>query len=226
MLIPVGLYVLPRLFERVALLRNREVFILAVGAVALGAAYVASLFGISIALGAFVAGVLVGESDLSHQILGEIEPLRDILAGLFFVSVGMLVDPLFIVQNLPLVAATVALIVVLKGAVIAGLIRLFGYCRPHLSPDGRGAGPGRRAVVPARVDWRRPTRRRHDGVQRDAGRLGAQHDPGARRCWQLRRHWRAVSIDRARSIRARSRPSRQSGGDGSPSSAGTAGWAR
>ena len=51
------------------------------------------------ALGAFVAGVLVGESDLSHQILGEVQPLRDILAGLFFVSVGMLVDPLFIVQT-------------------------------------------------------------------------------------------------------------------------------
>lgn len=126
-LVPVGLYALPHLFERVALLRNREVFILAVGAVALGAAYAASLFGISIALGAFVAGVLVGESDLSHQILGEIEPLRDILAGLFFVSVGMLVDPLFVVQNVPLVTVAVGLIILLKGAVIAGLIRLFGY---------------------------------------------------------------------------------------------------
>jgi CPA2 family monovalent cation:H+ antiporter-2 len=126
-LIPVGLYGLPHLFERVALLRNREVFILAVGAVALGAAYAASLFGISIALGAFVAGVVVGESDLSHQILGEVEPLRDILAGLFFVSVGMLVDPLFIIQNAPLVTATVALIILVKGGLIAGLIRLFGY---------------------------------------------------------------------------------------------------
>ena len=126
-LIPVGLYALPLLFERIALLRNREVFILSVGAVALGAAYVSSLFGISIALGAFVAGVVVGESDLSHQILGEIEPLRDILAGLFFVSVGMLVDPTFIVQNVPLVIATVVLIVLVKGAVIAGLVRLFGY---------------------------------------------------------------------------------------------------
>jgi CPA2 family monovalent cation:H+ antiporter-2 len=126
-LIPVGLFVLPRVFEHIARFRNREVFILSVGAVALGAAYVSSLFGISIALGAFVAGVLVGESDLSHQILGEIEPLRDILAGLFFVSVGMLVDPTFIVQNVPLVTATVVLIVLVKGALIAGLVRLFGY---------------------------------------------------------------------------------------------------
>ncbi|MGE3268605.1 MAG: cation:proton antiporter [Chloroflexota bacterium] len=127
LLVPVGLYVLPALFEWVARMRNREVFILAVGAVALGAAFVASLFGISIAMGAFVAGVLVSESDLSHQILGEIEPLRDILAGLFFVSVGMLVDPFFIIQNVPLVAATVVLIVLVKGSVIAGLVRAFGY---------------------------------------------------------------------------------------------------
>lgn len=126
-LIPLGLYGFPTLFERIALLRNREVFILSIGAVALGAAFVSSLFGISIALGAFIAGVVVGESDLSHQILGEIEPLRDILAGLFFVSVGMLVDPFFIVQNVPLVVATVGLIVLVKGAVIAGLVRIFGY---------------------------------------------------------------------------------------------------
>lgn len=126
-LIPLGLYGFPMLFERIALLRNREIFILSIGAVALGAAFVSSLFGISIALGAFIAGVVVGESDLSHQILGEIEPLRDILAGLFFVSVGMLVDPFFIVQNVPLVVATLALIVLVKGAVIAVLIRLFGY---------------------------------------------------------------------------------------------------
>jgi CPA2 family monovalent cation:H+ antiporter-2 len=127
LLIPVGLFLLPYLFERIALLRNREVFILSIGAVVLGAAFVSSLFGISIALGAFVAGVVVGESDLSHQILGEIEPLRDILAGLFFVSVGMLLDPPFIAQNVPLIAATLALIVVVKGGLIAGLVRLFGY---------------------------------------------------------------------------------------------------
>ena len=127
LLIPVGLFVLPRIFEKIALVRNREVFILSVGVVALGAAFVASLFGISIALGAFVAGVLIGESDLSHQILGEIEPLRDILAGLFFVSIGMLVDPYFIVQNIPLVVATLLLIVLLKGLVIAVLVRAFRY---------------------------------------------------------------------------------------------------
>lgn len=129
-LIPVGLFVLPRLLERVALLRNREVFILAIGAVVLGAAYVSSLFGVSVALGAFVAGVVIGESDLSHQILGEIQPLRDVFSGLFFVSVGMLVDPAFVVQQAPLVLTTLVLIVALKGGLVAGLARLAGVAAP------------------------------------------------------------------------------------------------
>jgi len=72
-----------------------------------------------------VAGILVGESDLSHQILGEIQPLRDILAGLFFVSIGMLVDPRFVLEYAPLVAATVALIA-LQGAPADGL-GVFGF---------------------------------------------------------------------------------------------------
>src|ERR671934_220388 len=109
-LIPLGLVVLPRLFEHVAALQSREVFVLLVAAVALGIAYASSFFGVSLALGAFMAGLVVGESDLSHQILGAILPLRDIFAALFFVSVGMLVDPAFVAQHWPLVLLTVALL--------------------------------------------------------------------------------------------------------------------
>ena len=127
LLIPVGSRLLPWFFERVAVFRQREVFILTVGAVALGTAYVSSLFGLSLALGAFVAGVVVSESDLSHQILGEIIPLRDVFAGLFFVSVGILVDPGFVVRNLPLVLIVVALIVVVKGVMSSILTMLFHY---------------------------------------------------------------------------------------------------
>jgi CPA2 family monovalent cation:H+ antiporter-2 len=121
LLVPVGSRVLPWIFERVAALQNREVFLLTVAAIALGTAYAASLFGLSLALGAFVAGVVVSESDLSHQIIGEIAPLRDIFTALFFISVGMLVDPGFVLRNLPLVLLTVALIVLVKGVIIAGL---------------------------------------------------------------------------------------------------------
>jgi CPA2 family monovalent cation:H+ antiporter-2 len=126
LLIPIGLRLLPWFFERVASLRNREVFVLAVGGVALGLAYSASFFGLSLALGAFVAGVVVGESDLSHQILGDVLPLRDIFAGLFFVSVGMLVDPRFVISHVPLLLVVLALIVPVKGALCAALATLFG----------------------------------------------------------------------------------------------------
>jgi CPA2 family monovalent cation:H+ antiporter-2 len=119
LLIPLGLRVLPWIFDWIAELRSREVFVLSVGVAALGLAYGATFFGLSLALGAFVAGIVVGESDLSHQILGDIMPLRDIFAGLFFVSVGMLVDPGFVARHLPLLALTVALIMVVKGSISA-----------------------------------------------------------------------------------------------------------
>ncbi len=126
LLVPVGLRVLPWLFERVAELRNREIFVLTVGAVALGLAWTATLFGLSLALGAFVVGVVVSESDLSHQILGEVLPLRDIFAGLFFVSVGMLVDPGFVLRNLPLLLLTTLLIVLVKGPLSAAIAWMLG----------------------------------------------------------------------------------------------------
>lgn len=126
-LLPLGTRLLPWLFERAAALRNREVFVLLVVGVALLTAYVASWFGLSLALGAFLAGLVVGESDLSHQILGEVMPVRDIFAALFFVSVGMLVDPAFVVANLGLVALVVALILGFKGVLCGLLVWLGGY---------------------------------------------------------------------------------------------------
>ncbi|MPZ14018.1 MAG: sodium:proton antiporter [Chloroflexi bacterium] len=127
LVVPLGYIVLPRLFQQIAALRNREVFVLAIGAVALGTAFGATFFGLSVALGAFIAGIVVSESDLSHQILGEIAPLRDIFAGLFFVSVGMLANPLYVAENLALVLVGILLIVVVKGA-ISGLIIALARC--------------------------------------------------------------------------------------------------
>jgi CPA2 family monovalent cation:H+ antiporter-2 len=113
-------------FTQIAILHNREIFILSVTVVALGLAYSASLFGLSLALGAFVAGIVVAESDLSHQILGDILPLRDIFSGLFFVSIGMLVDPLFVVQNLPHLLVAIALIIGVKGLVVSVIASVLG----------------------------------------------------------------------------------------------------
>ncbi len=126
LLIPVGLRVFPALFEWIASFRSREVFVLAVAAVALGTAFGATLFGVSLALGAFVAGLVAGDSDLSHHVLGEIVPLRDVLAGLFFVSVGMLVDPPFVAANLPLVLLALGLIVLAKGGLVSAIALSFG----------------------------------------------------------------------------------------------------
>lgn len=126
LLVPFGLRVLPWIFEHVQSLRNAEIFVLTVAVVALGLAYSATFFGLSLALGAFVVGVVVSESDLSHQILGNVLPLRDIFAGLFFVSVGMLVDPIFVLQNLPLMLLTLTVIMLVKGPMSALFAWLLG----------------------------------------------------------------------------------------------------
>ena len=123
--LPLGLRVLPWVMERVAILRSREVFVLTIVAVALGTAYVSEFFGLSLALGAFVAGLLISETEISYQALGELAPLRDVFAGIFFVSVGMLVDPAFVAGALPLVLVAVVLVVPVKGAMVAALAFLF-----------------------------------------------------------------------------------------------------
>jgi CPA2 family monovalent cation:H+ antiporter-2 len=125
-LIPIGLWVLPRAFERVALLRSREVFVLCVVSVALGTAYVSELFGLSLALGAFLAGLLIGESDISHHIAGELGPLRDVFAGVFFVSIGMLINPAFMVASPLLVLLALVLIIPVKGSICGTFAWLLG----------------------------------------------------------------------------------------------------
>jgi CPA2 family monovalent cation:H+ antiporter-2 len=121
----IGARLLPWLLGRIARDRSRELFILAVVAVALGDAFgAAELFGVSLALGAFLAGVVLGESDLGHQVGDEVTPLRDIFTVLFFVSVGMLVDPAVLVTNTGQVLALTALVVAGKAlvTVLLGLV--------------------------------------------------------------------------------------------------------
>ena len=113
-----GAKVLPWLLLRIAYTRSRELFILAVVALALGTAFgAAELFGVSLALGAFLAGVIISESDVSHQVGADIIPFRDIFSVLFFVSVGMLVDPAYVLANIGQVLALTALVVVGKAVI-------------------------------------------------------------------------------------------------------------
>jgi CPA2 family monovalent cation:H+ antiporter-2 len=125
----VGRRLLPWLLVRVARTGSREVFTLAVLAAALGVAFIASsLFGVSFALGAFFAGVVLGESDVGHQAAAEAMPLQRIFAAIFFVSVGMLMDPAAVAAQ-PLASAAAVLSVLL--AIAGGTLGLLLLLRVH-----------------------------------------------------------------------------------------------
>jgi CPA2 family monovalent cation:H+ antiporter-2 len=125
LMLVIGVRLLPWLLTRIAFTRSRELFILAIVAIAVGTALgSAELFGVSLALGAFLAGVVLGESPISHQIGAEVVPFRDVFTVLFFVSVGMLVNPAYVFANAGQVLALLALIVVGKPllTVVMGLV--------------------------------------------------------------------------------------------------------
>ena len=126
-LLVLGFWGLPWLMRRLAGERSRELFLLAVVCIGLGAAFGTYYFGLSAAFGAFVAGLLISESEYAHQALADIVPLRDIFATLFFVSLGMLADLDFVVANPAMVAGVVAIIILGKFAICSFIPWLFGY---------------------------------------------------------------------------------------------------
>jgi monovalent cation:H+ antiporter-2, CPA2 family len=127
-MIVIGARVVPWILVAVARDGSRELFTLGVLAVALGIAFASSaVFGVSLALGAFLAGVVVGESDVSHQAAADAVPLRDAFAVLFFVSVGMLVDPAFLLAHPLEIALVVGLIVLAKSVAAFLIVTVLGY---------------------------------------------------------------------------------------------------
>lgn len=124
----VGTRIVPWALEQVARTGSRELFTLSVLALALGIAYVsAELFGVSFALGAFFAGVVLSESDFSHQAAADSLPLKDAFAVLFFVSIGMLFDPTILVRD-PLAVLTVLLVIVFGKSLAAfAIVLAVGY---------------------------------------------------------------------------------------------------
>ncbi|MEN9933430.1 MAG: hypothetical protein RLZZ387_9 [Chloroflexota bacterium] len=125
----VGTRIIPWVLRRVAAWNSRELFTISVLAVGLGVGYATYLAGLSFAFGAFVAGMVLSESDYSHQALSDIVPVRDVFGMLFFVSVGMLLDPAFVVANLGPILLVVAAALLGKGLIFAGVTRAFGYRR-------------------------------------------------------------------------------------------------
>ena len=121
----VGARVFPWVLQRVARTNSRELFTLAAIALALGVAYgAAELFEVSVALGAFFAGMVLNGSDLSHRASTYLQPMQDIFAALFFVAVGMLFDPLVLLQHPLEVLAVLAIIVVGKSLAALGIVLL------------------------------------------------------------------------------------------------------
>ncbi|OAT34701.1 YbaL family putative K(+) efflux transporter [Proteus myxofaciens] len=126
----VGRKLIPWILAKTAATGSRELFTLCVLALALGIAYAAvSLFDASFALGAFFAGMVLNESDLSHRAAQDTLPLRDAFAVLFFVSVGMLFDPMVLIEHPLGILATLAIIIIGKSAAALLIVRMFGHTR-------------------------------------------------------------------------------------------------
>ncbi|EGY29175.1 Kef-type K+ transport system, predicted NAD-binding component, partial [Candidatus Regiella insecticola 5.15] len=120
----------PWILAKTACTGSRELFTLAVLVLALGIAYGAvSLFDVSFALGAFFAGMVLNESELSHRAAQDTLPLSDAFAVLFFVSVGMLLDPVILVREPLAIIAAVSIIIFGKSIVAFILVRLFGHSK-------------------------------------------------------------------------------------------------
>lgn len=133
-----GRKLLPWLLAHVAGWNSRELFLLSITAIGLGIGYATYLVGLSFAFGAFVAGMVLSESDYGHQALSDIIPLRDIFGLLFFTSVGMLLDPVFLLAHWDKILLLVFLIGLFKGALFFILSLSFGYI--NIVPIAVGLG--------------------------------------------------------------------------------------
>lgn len=129
-LVPVGYLgtkVIPIIMTHVARTQNQELFLLVTLAISLGTAAITQMVGLSLALGAFLAGLIISSSEYGHETLARLLSLRDAFVALFFVTIGILIDPRVIIENLPLLATMIGLIVVGMFTIWTTIVRLFGY---------------------------------------------------------------------------------------------------
>jgi monovalent cation:H+ antiporter-2, CPA2 family len=123
----VGKWVVPRLLRLLASTESRELFLLGTVTLCLGIALVTQQLGLSIEMGAFVAGLMISEVEYADQTLAYVEPIRDVFAALFFAAIGMLIDPLFLWDNLDTILGLVSIVFIGKFAIVTPLVKLFGY---------------------------------------------------------------------------------------------------
>ncbi|MCK7467424.1 MAG: cation:proton antiporter [Desulfosudis oleivorans] len=134
----IGTKIIPRLMRYIANWNSRELFLIATTAIGLGIGYGTYIFGLSFAFGAFVAGILLSESDYGYQALSDIIPLRDVFSLLFFTSIGMLLDIKFLLANWKMIALLVVLVMLGKAVIFAVLSRAFHY--RNIIPLAMGLG--------------------------------------------------------------------------------------
>jgi monovalent cation:H+ antiporter-2, CPA2 family len=125
--IAAGIWVIPSLLRMLARTESRELFLLGVVTLCLGIALLTESLGLSIEMGAFIAGLMISEVEYADQTLTYVEPIRDIFASLFFAAIGMLIDPVFLWNNLELILGLVAIVFVGKFLIITPLVCLFHY---------------------------------------------------------------------------------------------------
>ncbi|MEA5551368.1 cation:proton antiporter [Anabaena cylindrica UHCC 0172] len=122
-----GIWLIPPLLRLIARTESRELFLLGVVTLCLCIALLTEYLGLSIEMGAFVAGLMISEVEYADETLTIVEPLRDIFASLFFAAIGMLIDPIFLWNNLELILGLVGLVFIGKFLIITPLVKLFGY---------------------------------------------------------------------------------------------------
>jgi monovalent cation:H+ antiporter-2, CPA2 family len=122
--------VIPPLMTQLARMRSPELFLLVILAIGLGTAALTQAVGLSLALGAFLAGLIISESDYAHETLARLLPLRDMFGALFFVTIGGLIDPRTVLDNLPLLGVIVFLVVVGKAVIRTAVVWVFGQPLP------------------------------------------------------------------------------------------------
>ncbi len=119
--------IVPFLLHHVIRLRNREIFFLLVVLLCLGTAWITYSFGLSLALGAFLAGLIIAESEYSHRIVADILPFRDYFASIFFISVGMLLQVRYFADHWPLLIGLTTAVALLKTGLVTGTALVLGY---------------------------------------------------------------------------------------------------
>jgi CPA2 family monovalent cation:H+ antiporter-2 len=120
-------WLLPKLLHLIAMTRNQELFMMSIFLMCFSIALLTSKLGLSLAFGAFLAGLMISESEYSHNVFGNFLPIKDVFTSFFFVSVGMLLDISFVIENFPLVILSVLMVIVLKSIIAGGTGFILGH---------------------------------------------------------------------------------------------------